>query len=393
MNLDDSPSEARFRQEFRGWLQGDTAQALLQEAAHEPGDVERRFDLRSRWHRALYNGGWMGLTWPKEHGGYGYPLSYQLILNEEMVTVEAPPIAAWVAVELVAPVLMRWGTVEQQAKLLPRILSGDLIACQGFSEQEAGSDLAAVRTRASRLEEGWQLDGTKMWTSWARQAQIGLVLARTDPTAKRHHGLSCFLVDMTAPGVIVEPLRMLHGGAEENWLLLREAKIPKDAIVGSEGDGWRIVMDSLNLARGVSSLSRTSALEVSLSRLVKRLRDRSLSSLRAEGLVQRVAALHTRVQALRWLTYRLVGEIDQEGVPGPIASTEKLLWAQLSADVARLALEIGGFQTLTEPPDWDRHTNGAERFEYLRSLANAIEGGTDEIQREIIASRVLGLEG
>lgn len=389
MNVETDTMQAQFRQEFRTWLRRDTTQQILQAAHTDHGDIPHRFELHHRWHRALHKGGWMGITWPRKHGGRSLPLSYQFIVNEELAAAAAPPIAAWVSVDLAGPVIMKWGTAAQQ-RLLPKILSGDLIACQAFSEEQAGSDLSAVATRATKVDGGWRLCGTKIWTSWAQFADVALVVARTNLQVRRHHGMSCFLIDMTDPGLTIEPIRMLHGGAEEDRLHLHDVTAGDDTLVGEEGDGWPIVMHSLGLARGISTLSRTASLEVDLAQVVERLRRESLEKLRAKGLIQRVAHLQTRLRALRWLAYHLVSDAD-DAQPGDRASTGKLQWATLSADVARLALEVGGLDALGEPPDWDTQTAGAERFQYLRALGNSIEGGSNEIQREILASRVLGL--
>lgn len=392
MRLADDHDEAAFRAELRAWLRRDPAAALLEEAQRGTarGDVGQRFELRTRWHRALHEGGWMGVSWPSRFGGRGLPFAYQIILNEELTAVQAPPIAAWVAVELVAPVLMKWGTPAQQDALLPGILAGETVACQGFSEPGAGSDLAAVSTTARRDGEHWVLDGTKVWTSWAQHSSVAVVLARTDPAQPGHRGLSCFLVDIDTPGLRVEPLRMLHGGAEENWLHLDGVRVGDEALLGEPGRGWRVVMHSLSLARGVSSLTRTATVEVAIARLLTA--HSTGAAPLDEVTAHRLAVLHARARALRWLCYRVVGELDQDGVPGSIASTEKLLWARLSRDVAALTLDVHGLPGLTEPTDWAGDTNTAERFDYLRTLADSVEGGTDEIQREILATRVLGLE-
>lgn len=384
-----------------GWLNTPEICRLLSTVSTEPSDVSDRFDLRMKWHRALHAYGLVGLIWPKEFGGLGLTLKHQLAVARELATVQAPPLASWVSIELVAPILMRWGN-QTQRKLLPQMLSGDLLICQGFSEEGAGSDLASVATTAKRETNGWVIDGIKIWTSWAGFSSKVLVLAVTDHQTPAHRGLSCFLLDLSTPGVHVQPLPSLHGGAEENRVWLDEVRVPLEAIVGEPGDGWKIVMHSLKSARGISSIQRSGHIANQLENMKRTLYNLPTTEVLLSGVLPTFADLQARVSALQSMTSRLLIEAvgddplslrdENDSVPGTeILSCVKLQWAQISNDVSRYAFEIGHQHSTHQKGVHSSSEPDATAYEYLRSLGNSIEGGTDEIQRDIIAKRVLDL--
>jgi alkylation response protein AidB-like acyl-CoA dehydrogenase len=389
MDFRETPQEAQFRAELRSWLRENVrgrGQFLDQD---ERDTVALRFTVGHQWHRALARGRWLGLDWPTEHGGRGLGPTYQIILDEELDAADAVPVATWVGLELVGPVLLRFGTEHQKRRYTPEILNGNEVWCQAFSEPSAGSDLAAVRTVATPSRNGFTITGHKQWTSSAQFSDYALVLARTGDPALRHRSLSCFVVPLAAPGVTVRPIPMLYGDAEECDVLLSDVEVGPDALVGTLDEGWQVVMASLTLARGAATLTRIA----NLQRLFRRLVEENLvwpqGTAPSDTLSAPLALLHARLQALRFLAYRKVGELVGEGAPGPIASTEKLLWARLSTEVAELALETAGLEGLAEPDPRGRSTGWRRQF--YRALANEIEGGTNDIQRTVIARHVLKL--
>lgn len=382
MDLSDTAELADFRSALRKWL-----------ATHVPGDpepsgVSQRFWWRHAWHISLYDGGWLGLDWPAEYGGAGRTRMHLLVLTEELTAFSAPPIANWVGLELVGPTLLQCGSPEQRARFLPSLLDGSHVWCQAFSEERAGSDLAAVETAATAQDGGYVLDGHKTWSSWAQFADYALVLARSGPAAERHRSLSCFVVPLDTPGVTVTPIRMLYGDAEECSIELDRVQLPADSLVGAWNGGWKVLMTSLSLARGMSTVTRTATLRSQFTKLVRERIHRSPGGELAEPEQATLTEYHARLESLRYLAYRKVGELEQDGVPGPIASTEKLLWGELSRQIAQHAVDVSGPDALIEPDDgvavgWLR--------ELFRALGNEIEGGTSEIQRTTIARHVLGL--
>ncbi|MTD56056.1 acyl-CoA dehydrogenase family protein [Amycolatopsis pithecellobii] len=384
MDFRETDEETRFRLELRKWLA--SVPHRRQGSADDSDTVAMRFTAGRRWHSALAEGGWLGLDWPTEYGGRGLDGAYQIILNEELDAIDAPQLATWVGVELVAPTLLRWGSPAQRERHLPPILAGTEVWCQGFSEPDAGSDLAAVQTTATRTETGFVLTGHKQWTSWAQFAQYALVLARTGEESARHRALTCFIVPLSAPGVRVTPIPMLYGDAEECDVHLDSVHVPADAVVGEVDQGWQVVMTSLSLARGAATLARIRT----LGSLYRHFATETLAARTAHDVLpQPLALTGARLEALRFLAYRKIGEMVEDGEPGPIASTEKLLWARFSTQLAELALDSAGLLGVTEAGPWGGST-GWRRHLY-RSFANEIEGGTNEIQRTIIARHVLGL--
>ncbi|MEU6131761.1 acyl-CoA dehydrogenase family protein [Saccharopolyspora sp. NPDC047091] len=380
--LIDDAVRAEFRGRLRAWLPENLPRTP------EPDGVEDRFWWRHAWHRTLHRGGWIGVDLPAELGGHGLDALHRAVLIDELTAADAPPIANWVGVELVAPTLVAWGSAEQRAEHVPAILDGGSVWCQAFSEPEAGSDLAAVTTRATPDGDGFVLRGRKRWSSWSRFADQVLVLARTGSTEARHKALSCFIVPLARPGVSVRPVPMLYGDAEESDIVLDDVRVGADALVGELDRGWSVLMTSLSLARGLSTLTRVGALRRALARLIS---ERIESCGSAADLppteVMALTDFHARAEALRGLAYRKVADLAADGVPGPVASTEKLLWGELSRQVAEHAVLLGGLDALA--PSGGMATGWL--LELYRGIGNAIEGGTSEIQRTTIARHVLGL--
>lgn len=378
MDLRDSPQEAAFRADLRSWLERTVSPAA--DGPPEPGrwgDVE---SVRS-FTKALHAAGYAGLTWPAEHGGRGLPAGHQAIFLEETARAGAAEHIGVIGLGMVGPTIIACGSPEQRAWYLPRILSGETIFCQGFSEPDAGSDLSAVRTAATPDGDDLVVTGRKVWSSYAHLADYCLLLARTDPARKRHAGLSCLLLEMRAPGVTVRPIRQITGESEFAEIELDGVRVPRAAVVGGEGDGWKVAMTTLAHERGTFGFTLTARLDVAFRRLVATAR----SAGRADDPVvrDRIAALYVDLEGLRWTNRRALATLNRTGTPGPETSIVKLRWSQAHQRLTALAVQVSA----GEAGGWDRYWH----HQMLRSRANTIEGGTSEVLRNVVAERVLGL--
>jgi alkylation response protein AidB-like acyl-CoA dehydrogenase len=382
MDLRDTPEEAAFRAELRSWLEEHLPEELQ---GHRGGAA--RFDgpAMREWSRALYDGGYAGLTWPKEYGGGGAPYTHQAIFLEELARAEAPPHIGVIGLGMAGPTIMAHGTEEQKARHLAPILSAEEIWCQGFSEPGAGSDLAGVRTSA-RVEDGhFVVDGQKVWSSFAHLAHWCLLLTRSDPESTRHAGLTYLIVDMHSPGVEVRPLRQITGESEFNEIFFTGVEVPADNILGEVGGGWQVAMTTLLHERGTLGFALQAALEVQVRKLVALARDRGADQLQRD----RIAHEWSEMQALRFTNARALSQLVKTGLPGPEGSISKLVWSEANQRVTKLALELlGPDAALAEE---NAPYGGYWQHQQLRSRGNTIEAGTSEILRNIVAERVLGL--
>jgi alkylation response protein AidB-like acyl-CoA dehydrogenase len=283
---------------------------------------------------------------------------------------------------MAGPTIIFHGTEEQRQRYLPKILSAEEIWCQGFSEPEAGSDLASVRTKARLDGDRFVVDGQKVWSSFAHLADWCILVARSDPESERHAGLTYLIVDMHAPGVEVRPLRQITGEAEFNEIFFTGVEVPKENVVGEIGDGWAVAMTTLLHERGTLGFALTGVLDVAVRKLIALARDRGVDDPR---LLDRVAQEWIELQALKFTNYRALTQLMKTGIPGPEGSVSKLHWSESNQRLTKLALELLGeeAQVVGENGDW--------QYQQLRSRGNTIEAGTSEILRNIIAERVLGL--
>ncbi|WP_405432817.1 acyl-CoA dehydrogenase family protein [Micromonospora sp. NBC_00617] len=382
MDLRDSAEEAEFRAGLRAWLAGAVPVTAGPDGAPPQGrwgDIEA---VRS-FTRGLHAAGYAGLTWPAEHGGRGLPPAYQAIYLEETARAEAAEHIGVIGLGMVGPTIIACGSPEQRAWYLPRILTGDIIFCQGFSEPEAGSDLSAVRTAARRDGDELVVTGRKVWSSYAHLADHCLLLARTAPEERRHRGLTCLLVDLRSAGVTVRPIRQLTGEAEFAEIEFDEVRVPLDAVVGAVDDGWRVAMTTLAHERGTFGFTLTARLDVAFRRLVATAKARGRDT---DPVVRdQIAARYVELEGLRWTNRRALAALARTGVPGPETSVIKLRWSQAHQRLTTLAVQLLGDDA--EPDGWDRYW----RHQMLRSRANTIEGGTSEVLRNLVAERVLGL--
>ncbi|MBV8195464.1 MAG: acyl-CoA dehydrogenase family protein [Candidatus Dormibacteraeota bacterium] len=373
MDLTLSPSETAFRDEVRSWLRA-------QSPGPPPPVAEERFDFMLRWQRTLHDAGYAGISWPREHGGRGATLMEQAIFNEEIVRAGAPQPANVIGLVMGGPVVITHGTAEQQARFLAPILSGDEIWCQGFSEPNAGSDLASLSARAERVDGGWRVHGQKVWTSYAHRAAWCMLLARTSDDA-RYRNLTYFICAMQQDEVEVRPLRQATGDSEFNEVFFNGAFIPDDNVVGDVGGGWKVAITTLMFERAGLAAGSALSIQLELAGLAELIRARGRSQ---DGVLRRrFAELVVETETLRLNGYRQLSRVISDGVPGPEGSIGKIQWADINQRAGELALDVLGSDALRDDPVWTRRA--------LRARGNSIEGGTSEIQRNILAERVLGL--
>ncbi|MGW7044913.1 acyl-CoA dehydrogenase family protein [Streptomyces avermitilis] len=363
-----------FRTEARGWL-----------SAQLTADVGRR-----DWERQLGGAGWIGLGWPED--GYGnrrVSLTRQVVWAEEYARSGAPARSGHIGENLLAPTLIAHGTPEQKDRFLPPVARGEELWCQGYSEPGAGSDLAGVRTAAARDGDSYRVTGQKIWTSLAHEADWCFVLARTEPGSRRHHGLTFLLVPMDQPGRIeVRPIRQLTGTSEFNEVFFDGAVARAAHVVGGEGNGWRVAMGLLGFERGVSTLAQQIGFAAELGRVVRTAVANGAADdpVVRDRLVRQWALLRT----MRWNALRTLGNAADPGAP----SVAKLLWGRWHQQLGELVMQVRGAAGAVGPADWSPSTPyelDAYQHLFLFSRADTIYGGSDEIQRTIIAERVLGL--
>jgi len=367
-----SPEELRFRDEIRAWLDQN-------HPGPAPQDTEQNFDFRLAWQRTLHEAGYAGIAWPREYGGRGATLVEQAIFNEEMVRARAPAPANILGLIMGGPVVMAHGTDDQKRRFLARILSGDELWCQGFSEPDAGSDLASVRTRAERAEGGWRISGQKVWTSYAHRAKWCMLLARSSDGA-RYRNLTYFICDMRQDGVTVRPLRQITGESEFNEIFFDGAFVPDENVIGSVDDGWNIALATLMFERPGLGAASALAIRLQLGELAGLIRQNGLDD--DASVRRRFARLVVETETIRLNGYRGLARAG-EGVPGPEGSIVKIQWASLNQAMTELAFDVQGGAALESDSTW--------AYRLLRARANSIEGGTSEIQRNILAERVLQL--
>lgn len=388
MDLRYSEADHEFRAKARAWLIANVP--TEKRAAH--GKAAEQFDRD--WQRKLYEHGWAGVSWPKEYGGLGLSGLQQVIWYEEMARANAPHYinTTYIALMHAGPTVIARGTEEQKAFHLPRILSGEALWCQGFSEPNAGSDLAALKTRA-RIEGDYLIvNGAKMWTTDAQHADYQELLLRTDPDSQRHKGLTWVIADMHAPGIDIRPIRTMLNDEHVNMVFYDDVKIPLSNVVGEVGGGWSTALATLSFERGLGFIGDQLELYERVNRAIAlagqtRMEDGRLA-IEDDGIAQRLASLKADTIAIRSMTLADIAETDRTGMPGPKGSMMKLMVTGTHKALSEVVGEILGWNFLEF--DGDR-TNSPWIYDYLWSWIFSISGGTSEIQRENVADRVLGL--
>ncbi|MGO9158818.1 acyl-CoA dehydrogenase family protein [Mycobacterium sp.] len=379
MDLSFTDEDRAFRGEVRSWLRDSIP------TDERPDDFTgaRAWDMA--WQRRQFDGGYGGIAWPREYGGRGLPLVRQLIWFEEYAKAGGPDIGCgFVGINHGGPTLIARGSEAQKRHHLPKILAGEEVWCQGFSEPGAGSDLAGIATKGSIEGDELVVNGQKIWTSYAHMADFQELLVRTDPDSSRHSGLTWVICDMHSPGITVRPIVSMDGLAEFCEVFYDDVRIPLDNVVGEIGDGWSVAMSTLGFERGTGFMKLQTELSVALERLIGDAA--SLGALTDSGFRTQLGDLRADVLAMRAMTYAAVSAAARADVPGPEGSMIKIFYADLAQRMHRTRMDIIGVHGLDRGGGY-----GHDIGEYLYSYAHTIGGGTSEVQRDIVGERVLGL--
>jgi len=343
--------------------------------------------MQRGWQVRLNEAGWLKLSWPGEAGGRDATPVMQAIYQEEMAKAGAPVILGRLGVSLLAPTLLVHGSPWQKETYVDKILSGEIVFCQGFSEPDAGSDLAGLRARAERSDGRWILNGQKTWSSGAHYSDKSFLLARTDPGADAHKGISFFLVDMHQPGVEVRPIRQMTGGGEFGEIFLSNAIVEDRDVVGQPGDGWKIAMAVFGFERG--GLAQAARFEQAVAQLATLARDRGTGS--DATVRQKIAQAQSEAHVFRLIRLRNLTQAQQGAAPGPQASMTKLYWSEMDKRIQETAVGMQGLYGALAPDSPFAIEDGRWQYGWMWSQAETIYAGSSEIQRNIIAERVLGL--
>jgi alkylation response protein AidB-like acyl-CoA dehydrogenase len=387
MDLRDRPEDESFRSEVRSWLSDHViGEFAALDGRGGSGDETFGFETRLAWEAVLARDGWTCLGWPPEYGGRGASIAHQVIFNEEYVKAKAPGRVSILGEGLIGPTLIHYGTPEQKDRFLPPIVAGTELWCQGYSEPNAGSDLANVQTKAVLDGDEWSITGQKVWTSLAHQSDWCFVVCRSEPGSVRHKGLSYLLVPMDQPGVEVRPITQLTGTSEFNEVFFDDARTASDNVLGRVGDGWRVALATLAFERGVALLGHQVSFRRELDRVtaIARVHGRSGDPV----IRQRLAKAYVELEILRFTTLRSLSGIDGPVAP-PEASIIKLSWSNWHRDLGELAIDVLGCAGVVVG-SFHYELDEFQRT-FLFSRSETIYGGSNEIQRNIIGERVLGL--
>ena len=402
MELNYPPDAEAFRGEVRVWLEENLPTGWFEPGFHLT--PEQRGDFNATWTEKLCGGGWICASWPKEYGGKGLTVMQNVVANEEFHRAGAPLRADFFGDTLVGPTILQWGTEDQKKHFLPQILKGEISWCQGFSEPDSGSDLASLKTTAVVDGDEWVINGQKVWTTRAQHADYVFLLARTDPAASQHAGISYLLVPMKQAGVEVRPIIQPDGTGEFNETWFTNARCPKANVVGGVNNGWKVAMTTLGFERGSSATTGHRRFELELDLITERAKQNG--SIEDARVRQRLAKAYSKVQIMRFngvrsLTYALHKRGDVVG----LGATNKMFWSEYHREVMELAMDVWGMesQILTGgpgAPSWPgqvRHDSGADypvspmQSAFFFSRSETIWGGTAEVQRNLVGERVLGL--
>jgi alkylation response protein AidB-like acyl-CoA dehydrogenase len=390
MDFVDTPAEAAFRAEVRAWL-GEHLKGEF--AALGPGNGpsdETGWDVRVEWEKLLGADRWVGLTWPKEYGGRAANLAEQIIFNEEYTRANSPTRISFFGEGLFAPTLIQFGTDEQKQRFLPKIQRVEELWCQGFSEPNAGSDLANIQTRATLDGDEWVITGQKVWTTLAHRADWCFVVCRTDPDSKSHHGLTYLLCPMDQPGIEVRPLRQMTGSSEFNEVFFDGARTAKENALGPVGEGWKVAMATLGFERGTAFMSSQLAFEGEYAELLETAQKNGAAE--QPALRDELAQRYVGLQVMKYNGMRMLTNLVKTGAVGPEASIGKLFWTTWHRNFGETAMRVLGADALTVQRAQGREYDIDElHYIFMASRAETIYAGASEIQRNIIGERVLGL--
>jgi alkylation response protein AidB-like acyl-CoA dehydrogenase len=390
MKLTFSPDDEAFRESIAAWLAENLGGAFEKiRFRGGPGDEHMFFDERREWEYRMAEGGWTCVSWPKEHGGRGLSIEQQVLFHEEYARAGGPGRVGHIGEGLAGPTLIAFGSAQQQQRFLPQILSGKELWCQGYSEPGAGSDLANIRTKAvfDEANNKWLITGQKIWTSLARESDWCFVIARTDPESKGSKGLGFFLVEMDQPGVDIRPINQLTGTSEFNEVFFDAAECDSDCIVGEPGEGWKVAMGLLGFERGVSTLGQQMLFQNEFDEIVRIAKANRAAQ--NPAIRQRIADAHIGLKIMRYNSMRTLSSDVGDGSLEKAAMIYKLYWSSWHRNLGNLAMDVLGPEAeIIESAPYDL-TQLQSLFLFTRS--DTIYGGTNQIQRNIIAERALGL--
>jgi alkylation response protein AidB-like acyl-CoA dehydrogenase len=388
MDFEDTPEQARYRTEVNRFL---AEHWPLRPKGSRPSPYVNIDDpvavaQAKVWQACKYENGWACLEWPAEYGGRGASAIEAIIFEQEERRYVTPAVGLFlIAHGMLGPTIMRHGTDVQKARFLKPMADGTDIWCQLFSEPSGGSDLAAARMSARRDGPDWVLNGQKIWTSAAQIGSYAVCVTRTDPDSVKHKGLTCFIVDLKAPGVTVRPIRQMDGSADFNEVFLDDVRLHDDARLGEEGAGWQVVLTCLMNERAALSAGLWTLDVEDFVKLARRIRIANAPAIHDRSIAHRIADLHVKLRGIERTRLRAISALSKGKDPGPEASISKLVLGKLGQDIAALALEMQGMAGLAHTPDLDF------QLAYLRSPSLRLAGGTDEILRNVISERVLGM--
>ncbi len=391
MKLSFSAEDEQFRREVADWL-GENLTGEFEQLKYRggPGDEHMYPQERKVWEQKLAEGGWTCVGWPQEYGGRGCTIEQQVIFFEEYARAGAPGRVGHIGEGLAGPTIIAFGTDEQKKKYLPGIVAGTELWCQGYSEPSAGSDLANIKTKArfDETQDKWIINGQKVWTSLAHESDYCFAIARTDPDSVAHKGLGFFLIKMDQPGIEVRPIEQITGTSEFNEVFFDEAECDADDIVGAPGEGWKVAMGLLGFERGVSTLGQQMQFQNELDEIVRLARSNGSAS--DPAIRQRIAQAHAELKIMRYNSMRMLsGQSGSDGSLQKEALIYKLFWATWHRSLGELAMDVMG-------PECEILEGGPYELNRLQSMylfvrSDTIYGGTNQIQRNIIAERGLGM--
>jgi alkylation response protein AidB-like acyl-CoA dehydrogenase len=383
MDISFNSAQDAYRAKVRQWLSDNIPENWVHGAQWPPLSEDDEQDFLIEWERRLYEAGYSGIAWPEAYGGQGLSHIDDLIVNEEIGRSEAPESINTIGRELVAPIILSVGTEEQKRHYVPRILRMDDVWCQGFSEPNAGSDLAAIKTRAVRDGDRWIINGQKIWTSYAHFANHCILLARTDLEVSPYRGMSLFIVRTDSPGIDVRPIRHMNGLRHFNEVFFTDVEVSSEMLIGPLNAGWKVAVEVLGFERATTRLYRQARFLEELKALVEYARETDGLS---KALKAELGEIASELAIMRYHNLKFTSRITEGARIGEEASFLKLLWSQIHQKIARIGLELLG-------SEFDGNSPIAERFRriYFTSRGETIYAGSSQIQRNIIAERVLGL--
>lgn len=391
MDFTFTKKEEKFRRELRGWLEVNLPKGWLQGDRKLPEDNEHYSKFLRDWQRTLYEGGWAAISWPKEYGGRDATLMEEIIYHQEMVRVQSPPLVNYIGIHMVAPTLMQMGTDAQKEEFIEKILTGEQVWSQGYSEPGAGSDLTALQTTAVKKDGKWVINGQKVWTSFAHLADRCFLLTKTSQSEKKHEGITVFLLDMDQEGVETRPIVQMDGHQEFNEVYLTDAIATDKDIVGEEGKGWSVLIalmlhERSGIAAQVFTLEQQFDLVIEMAKTV---RVNGCLLIDDPFVEDGLADLYARINGAKLNYYRNITHTLKNGRPGPESSLDKLLVSELTKELFDFAMTIQGHSGVLTKEDslFDAEMQG----QYLASFGATIGGGTSEVQRNTIGERILGL--